>query len=90
MERLINKVESVFKNAFRGATADLEQAKPSDKIGGFVIWEGFSGVDQLSRQHALSKALREGLSKQEFSRLTTILAATPAEAAVMREESAAQ
>ena len=89
MERLINKVESVLKGAFRGATADLEQTKPSDKIGGLLIWDGFSGAEQLSRQQALSKVLREGLSKQELGRLTTILAATPAEAAVMREESAA-
>jgi acid stress-induced BolA-like protein IbaG/YrbA len=89
MERLINKVKSVLSKVFQGANADLEQARPSDKVGGFLIWDGFSGMEQLKRQQALSKALREGLSKQELSRVTTILAATPEEAAVMREESAA-
>jgi acid stress-induced BolA-like protein IbaG/YrbA len=90
MERLVDKVERVLKDAFRGARPELEQGKPSDKIGGFLIWEGFSGIEQIDRQRALSKALKEGLGKQDLNRITTILAATPEEATVMREESAAQ
>jgi acid stress-induced BolA-like protein IbaG/YrbA len=89
MEQQIERIRKVLKSKFPGATPELEQAKPLKKIGGFLIWPGFEGVEQIKRQRALSRALKEGLKPQELAQVTTILTITPGEAEAMREASIA-
>lgn len=84
MEALIRKLRKILKTQFVGAEPELEQAGPLDKIGGYLIWRGFEGVEQLDRQRQLNRAIRERLSVEEQLHITTILTVTPDEVAVMR------
>lgn len=85
MDPLVEKLKQLFESQFSGATADLEVVKPLKKVGGFLVWEGFEGIEQIDRQRQLRHAVRDGLTPEEQARLTTILTVTPAEVAVMRE-----
>ena len=85
MARLVRRLQALFHTHFPGAMAELEQATPLKKVGGFLVWEGFEGAEQIERQRRLRKVIRENLSPQEQEQLTGILTVTPAEVAVMRE-----
>lgn len=89
MEQQIDKIRRVLASKFPGSTPELDQAKPLKKVGGFLIWAGFDGMEQIKRQRALSRALREGLTPKELALVTTILTITPGEAEAMREASIA-
>ena len=90
MEEIIDKVEQVLKRAFRGATTELELVRPGGKIGGFLIWSGFEGVEQIDRQRELARVIHEKLRAEDLSRLTTILTMTPEESAAMKESASAE
>jgi stress-induced morphogen len=51
----------------------------NDKVGGFLIWPGFEGYDQVERQRTVWEILRERLSPDEQRRVTAILTITPLE-----------
>jgi len=85
MERLIEQLKTLFGRKFPGATAELEQARPLRHVGGFLVWDGFEGVEQLGRQRQLRQVIREARSAEDQAQLTTILTVTLAEVAVMRE-----
>ncbi|HEX4792861.1 MAG TPA: hypothetical protein VH370_03660 [Humisphaera sp.] len=89
MEQQIDRLKKVLISKFPGATPELERAKPLKKVGGFLIWGGFEGLEQIKRQRALSRALKEGLTPQELAKVTTILTITPGEAEAMREAAVA-
>jgi acid stress-induced BolA-like protein IbaG/YrbA len=89
MEQKIGRIQKIFEAGFPGATAELEYVKPLRKVGGFLIWDGFQGVEQLKRQRALSRALKEGLEPKELAQVTTILTITPGEAEAMKEAASA-
>jgi len=55
------------------------EPRPPRKVGGFLIWDGFSGLEQIERQNRLWGVLRERLSRDDQLRITAILTATPAE-----------
>ncbi len=84
MEKLINRLRRIMRLRFPGCTPELEHARPLRKVGGFLIWRGFQGVEQIDRQRRLAQALGEELTDDERARVTTILAVTPDEVAVMR------
>jgi hypothetical protein len=86
MAPLINRLKELLASHFPGATADLETVAPINKVGGFLKWDGFEAVEQIDRQRRLRAVIREELSRQEQSQLTTILTVTPAEVQVMREQ----
>ena len=85
MEEFIKHLVELFSQQFPGSLAELEQARPLRKVGGYLIWDGFEDVEQLDRQRQLGRVLRANLNSSEQSKVTTILTLTPAEAAVMRE-----
>ena len=90
MEELIDKVEHLLERAFRGATTELEVVRPGGKIGGFLIWSGFGGIEQIDRQRELARVLHEKLRADDLSRVTTILTMTPEESAAMKESASAE
>jgi hypothetical protein len=84
MEELMQALRDLFAREFPGSAAELEQVRPLQKVGGFLIWEGFEGQEQLERQRAVSRAIRQ-LDPGAQLQLSTILTVTPEEIAVMRE-----
>lgn len=90
MGSIIAKLRRVLKSKFPGATTELDvDIVPPKKVGGYLIWDGFQDMEQLDRQRALSKALKEAMTADELERVTTILTITPGEAEAMREAAAA-
>jgi len=85
MEEIVKKVNAVFERAFPGIEVALVTKKGVARIGGFVIWSGFSGVSQLERQSHLWKVLKANLSQDEELKIGTILTITPQEVVAMDE-----
>ena len=85
MEAFAKKVKDVLVAEFPNATVALEAAKPSKKIGGLMVWEGFKGIEQIKRQTRLWKVLRHRLTPEEQLRITAILTVTPQEREVCQE-----
>jgi hypothetical protein len=67
------KLSKLLGRHFPSAKISLDQAKPAEKIGGMIIWDGFEGMDQVDRQNRLWKALRANLSPEEQLMITAIL-----------------
>jgi len=86
MEEFIQHLSTVLQQAFPGSTPELEQFAPLSKVGGFLIWDGFDGVEQLDRQRLVSTALRRLLPPDELLQVTTILTATPEEVELMKAD----
>jgi hypothetical protein len=84
MEELIERLTRLFSSQFSGSVAELEPVRPIDKVGGYLIWEGFEEMEQIDRQRQVSNVVRT-LVPGDRSRVTTILTLTPAEAMAMRE-----
>ena len=84
MEPFIEKLRGVLHTEFANSRDELEP-RPPRKVGGFLIWEGFSGLEQIERQRKVWEVLRERLNQEDQRRITAILTATPAEWAAMTE-----
>lgn len=85
MEELIERLSQLLQRQFPGSMPELEQVKPLQKVGGYLLWDGFEDLEQLDRQRKLSRVIREYLSPDDASRITTVFTLTPAEAEVMRQ-----
>jgi acid stress-induced BolA-like protein IbaG/YrbA len=86
MEKFIQKLKVVLESSFEEARIELERARPSKRVGGFLIWEKFRGKEQIKRQEKLWKVLRSKFSKEDQHKITTILTLTPEEAAVEQDD----
>jgi hypothetical protein len=78
MGPLIERLRSLLQAEFINSRNELETVRPS-KVGGFLIWDGFDGLDPLERQNRMWKVLREGLEREDQLKITAIFALTPAE-----------
>ena len=85
MEELINRLSSLLLEEFPKAEVVLEQASPAEKVGGFLIWSGFDGMEQIDRQQRLSGVIRSKLPREDQLRITAILTVTPDERSVPTE-----
>ena len=74
-----NKVSQLLVRSFPDARISIDEAKPSKKLSGIVVWPGFDGLEQVDRQSRLWKVLRSKLSPEEQLKITAILTMTPAE-----------
>lgn len=84
MEELIERLNQLFGGQFPGSVAELELVHPINKVGGYLIWDGFEEMEQIDRQRQVSRVVRT-MMPDDRSRVTTILTLTPAEVMVMRE-----
>lgn len=85
MEELINRLNSLLLAEFPDAEVVLEQASPAEKVGGFLIWSGFDGMEQIDRQQRLSDVIRSKLPREDQLRITAIFTVTPDERSVPTE-----
>lgn len=85
IEGLMNRLRTILAQEFQGSEPELEIAAPAAKVGGFLIWSGFEGVEQIDRQTQLWDVLRSKLTRPEQLRITAILTLTPDERSVPSE-----
>lgn len=78
MEPFIEKLRTLLRSEFVNSQDELEP-RPPRKVGGFLIWEGFSGQEQIERQQQVWSVLRKRLSLEDQRRITAILTFTPTE-----------
>lgn len=76
------KLTRILSERFKDAEVKLERSGPT-KVGGFLIWKKFVGVEQIKRQERLWKVLEKKLTKDEQLQITVILTATPEEMTVV-------
>ncbi len=84
MESFINKLRRVLQAEFANSRDELEP-RPPHKVGGFLIWDGFSGLEQIERQNRVWNVLKQRLNQEDQRRITAVLTFTPAEWAAMTE-----
>lgn len=91
MEEFIAKVEELLETHFPGQNNKIEltETVPGEKIGGSFITERFRGMQQIDRQTAVRRMLREQLSREEVLSVGVIFTLTPQEVAAMAEVAAA-
>lgn len=91
MEELIAKIEGLLSTHFPGVSNNIEMAEnvPGEKVGGSFITEKFRGMQQIDRQTAMRKVLRENLTREEQICVGVIFTLTPQEVAAMDEVLAA-
>ncbi len=82
MEELIDRLRNLLEAEFPGAEVELEAASPTDKLGGFLIWKGFEGMEQIDRQEKLANVIRSRLPHEDQLRISAILTITPDERSV--------
>ena len=85
MEDFIQKLTALLLAQFPGAQLDIERATPGTKVGGFLIWPGFEGKEQIDRQTNVWDVLRGKLPREEQLRIAAILTMTPQEIAGIQE-----
>ena len=85
MEPFIQNLTSLLGEKFPGAKVELEKASGT-KFGGFLIWDGFEGKEQIDRQTELWDVLRDELPRDQQLRISALLTITPDEAAAMKED----
>lgn len=85
-DKLAEKADQVLRGVFPGASLEWDPIEPNERISGWILWDGFRGVEPVDRQLAVSRALRAGLEPEEWKSIVAVFAVTPEEAAAMRSE----
>lgn len=86
MDTFLKKLDRLLRDEFRGATTELERWEPPRSAGGFLIWEGFMGIDPRDRVKRVYDTLRDRLEEKDLGRVATIMPVTPIEMKVRREQ----
>ncbi|MGA2439658.1 MAG: hypothetical protein ABSH08_01750 [Tepidisphaeraceae bacterium] len=84
MAIFIQKLTNLLVREFPRCEVELENVG-GNRVGGFLIWKGFSRLDQIDRQRKLSSVLKKKLPQAEQLRISAILTMTPEEMASARE-----
>lgn len=79
MDDLRMRLTTLLREEFRGADVELEQADPSESVGGFIVWSGFAGQEQIDRQERLWTSIRSKLPRADQTHVTLIMTLTPEE-----------
>jgi hypothetical protein len=86
METFLKKLDRLLRDEFHGATTQLERWEPPRTAGGFLIWEGFKGIDPRDRVKRVYDALRDRLHENELGQVALIMPVTPIEMKVRKEQ----
>ena len=77
------RLRQILETAFPGAKINLERIPGSERMSGYIAWDGFEDWEQMDRQEAIWKALREHLGAGAPG-VSIILSYTPREMELMR------
>jgi len=80
------KLKRALENSFPKAELRLSPTKSAERVWGFLIWNGFTGKEQMDRQDRVWKVLDKALTKDEQAKLSVILTATPNEMKILKED----
>lgn len=83
MEQLNRKLGRLLRQHFTNAEVELESLG-AGRISGFLIWDGFDGLEQIKRQRQVWKVLRSELTVPEQQKVAAVLTLTPQEMAAAR------
>jgi hypothetical protein len=86
VDEFIDRLVRLLTLHFPGSIPELNQLCPLQRVGGFLIWPGFDGIDQLDRQRQVGAVIRSSLAPQEQLMVSTILTLTPEESELMRTD----
>lgn len=75
------QVRQILEKAFPGIQVDVDSG-PSGRVNGHVIWDGFTGHDNVERQQMIRAALNTGLGA-EVTQVGILLTYTPVELQAM-------
>ncbi len=85
MEKFLRKLIKTLKQEFPGADTDIEITVPGQKVGGFVIWDGFEDMDSVDRHELMWERLEQRLTKDECRSVNALFAMTTSEMAMARQ-----
>lgn len=85
MEEFIRRLTELLGQHFAQGEIEFEVAGPR-RVGGLLVWDGFIGREQIERQRALWRVLREYLTPEEQLQVSAILTLTPEEMTGARAE----
>ena len=85
MEQFLRKLKRVLKTEFAGASTDIDITVPGHKVGGYLIWKGFTGLEQIDRQEKLWNFINEKLTPDERKSISILMTLTPVEASYARK-----
>jgi len=74
----------MLRQEFPKCEFELER-KGGDRVGGFLIWNGFEGLEQIDRQRKVSAVLKQKLSVAERQHVSALLTMTPDEMEFARQ-----
>jgi hypothetical protein len=77
---LAKKLRHLLLKKFRGAKLELRRSGEDRRLEGFLIWQGFDGLDQIDRQEKLWTVLNEVLTPEERRQLLIVFTMIPEEA----------
>lgn len=83
MEDFIKKLTDLLKASFPDAQTELE-AIGADRVSGFLIWDGFVGVEHIERQRTVWRLIRSELTPDEQHRIAAVLTMTSDEMSAAR------
>ena len=75
---IIEKVKALLQERFLGAEVDIEPLPYSERVSGYLIWNGFEDLEQVDRQDLVISWLRQQLGA-EARRVSVILTYSPNE-----------
>ena len=76
------RVRDVLNENFSGAQVSVEDYDGEERVGGYILWDGFDDQEPIDRQLAIFKVLRDKLGS-EAQRVSLIFAYTPREWEIM-------
>ena len=75
---IIEKVKALLQERFPGADMDVEASPYSEKVSGYLVWNGFEDLEQIDRQDLVISWLRQQLGA-EARHVSVILTYSPNE-----------
>jgi hypothetical protein len=83
MDKFLRRISLLLRQQFKGCAVELK-INASGRVSGFLIWKGFTRLDQIDRQDKLWKMLDTHLKENDRSKIAAILTMTPEEMAYAR------
>jgi hypothetical protein len=85
MEELIQKLTQLLQQNFEGGEVEFETTG-TQRVGGVLIWEGFTGLQQIERQRRVWEVIRNALAPDEQLQVAALLTLTPEEMSSARAD----
>lgn len=86
LNELQARLEGVFAEELPGCRVMLDSS--ATRLGGVVLWDGFSDLDQGERQHHIREIIRRHFDHEDQLKISLVVTFTPHEYEIIKAESA--